>query len=83
VGYNYTSLTGPASAHYNQVNLGADYAVSKRTDLYALFGYQKASGNTLNSSGTVVSADASIGDFGVNSGANSQDVAVVGIRHRF
>ena len=83
VGYNYTSLTGPASAHYNQVNLGADYAVSKRTDLYALFGYQKAGGNTLNSSGTVVSADASIGDFGVNSGANSQDVAVVGIRHRF
>ena len=83
VGYNYTSLTGPASAHYNQVNLGADYALSKRTDLYALFGYQKASGNTLNSSGTVVSADASIGDFGVNSGTNSQDVAVVGIRHKF
>jgi predicted porin len=83
LGYNYTSLTGPASAHYNQVNLGADYALSKRTDLYALFGYQKASGNTLNSSGAVVSADASIGDFGVNSGANSQDVAVVGIRHKF
>ncbi|TKC91181.1 porin [Trinickia terrae] len=83
VGYNYTSLTGPASAHYNQVNLGADYALSKRTDLYALFGYQKASGNTLNASGAVVSAQASIGDFGVNSGTNSQDLAVVGIRHKF
>ncbi|SIO60930.1 porin [Paraburkholderia phenazinium] len=83
VGYNYTSLTGPSSAHYNQANLGADYAVSKRTDLYALFGYQKASGKTLNSSGATVNADASIGDFGVNSGSNSQDVAVVGIRHKF
>jgi predicted porin len=57
--------------------------VSKRTDLYALFGYQKASGKTLNSSGATVNADASIGDFGVNSGSNSQDVAVVGIRHKF
>jgi predicted porin len=83
VGYNYTSLTGPTSAHYNQVNLGADYALSKRTDLYALFGYQKASGSTLSSTGQVISAQASIGDYGVNSGTNSQDLAVVGIRHKF
>ncbi|MFM0044514.1 porin [Paraburkholderia sediminicola] len=83
VGYNYTSLTGPSSAHYNQVNLGADYALSKRTELYALAGYQKASGNTLNASGTVVSAQASIGSYGVNSGTNSQEVAIVGIRHKF
>ncbi|MFM0661454.1 porin [Paraburkholderia sediminicola] len=83
VGYNYTSLTGPSSAHYNQVNLGADYALSKRTELYALAGYQKASGNTLNASGKVVSAQASIGSYGVNSGTNSQEVAIVGIRHKF
>nr|WKF59822.1 Outer membrane porin protein [Paraburkholderia busanensis] len=83
VGYNYTSLTGPSSAHYNQVNLGADYALSKRTDLYALAGYQKASGNTLNGSGKVVNAQASIGSFGVNSGTSSQELAVVGIRHKF
>ncbi|MFM0374121.1 porin [Paraburkholderia aspalathi] len=83
VGYNYTSLTGPSSAHYNQVNLGADFALSKRTELYALAGYQKASGNTLNASGKVVSAQASIGSYGVNSGTNSQEVAVVGIRHKF
>ncbi|CAB3969632.1 porin [Burkholderia cenocepacia] len=63
VGYNYTSLTGPSSAHYNQVNLGADYALSKRTDLYALFGYQKASGNTLNANGAVVKAAASVGSY--------------------
>ncbi|EEF27359.1 Outer membrane porin protein 32 precursor, putative [Ricinus communis] len=81
--YNYTSLTGPSSAHYSQVNLGVDFTLSKRTELYALFGYQKASGTTLNSNGAVVSAQASIGDFGVNSGTNSQDLAVVGIHHKF
>ncbi len=83
VGYNYTSLTGPASAHYNQVNLGADYALSKRTDLYALFGYQKASGNTLNANGAVVKAAASVGSYGVNSGTDTQELAIVGIRHKF
>ncbi|MGE8579035.1 MAG: porin [Burkholderia contaminans] len=83
VGYNYTSLTGPSSAHYNQVNLGADYALSKRTDLYALFGYQKASGNTLNANGAVVKAAASVGSYGVNSGTDTQELAIVGIRHKF
>ncbi|RQR63208.1 porin [Burkholderia sp. Bp9002] len=83
VGYNYTSLTGPTSAHYNQVNLGADYSLSKRTDLYALFGYQRASGNTLNANGAVVKAAASVGSYGVNSGTNTQELAVVGIRHKF
>jgi predicted porin len=83
VGYNYTSLTGQTSAHYNQVNLGADYSLSKRTDLYALFGYQKASGRTLGANGAVVNAAASIGSYGVNSGTDTQELAVVGIRHRF
>ncbi|MET3234450.1 UNVERIFIED_ORG: putative porin [Burkholderia sp. 1263] len=83
VGYNYASLTGPASAHYNQVNLGADYAVSKRTDLYALVGYQKASGETLSSSGALVSAQASIGSYGVNSGTGTQALAIVGMRQKF
>ncbi|MEK6425751.1 MAG: porin [Burkholderia gladioli] len=83
IGYSYTSLTGPASAHYNQVNIGALYSLSKRTDLYAVAGYQKSSGNTLNAAGAVVSAQASIGSFGVNSGTNSQELALVGIRHKF
>ncbi|MBN3809600.1 porin [Paraburkholderia sp. Ac-20347] len=83
VGYNYTSLTGPSSAHYNQVNVGGDYALSKRTELYALAGWQKASGHTLNAKGAAVDAQASIGDFGVNSGTDTQTLAVVGIRHKF
>jgi predicted porin len=83
LGYNYTSLTGPSSAHYNQVNLGGDYTLSKRTDLYALAGYQKASGHTLNAAGASVAVQASIGDFGVSSGADNQALVVVGIRHKF
>ncbi|NIE87101.1 MULTISPECIES: porin [Burkholderia] len=83
VGYSYTSLTGPASAHYNQVNIGAVYSLSKRTDLYALAGYQKASGKTLGSGGALVDAKASIGSYGVNSGTDTQELAVVGIRHKF
>ncbi|MBI0331466.1 porin [Burkholderia plantarii] len=83
VGYSYTSLTGPASAHYNQVNIGAVYSLSKRTDLYALAGYQKASGKTLNAAGGQIAAAASIGSYGVNSGTDSQELAVVGIRHKF
>jgi predicted porin len=65
------------------VNLGADYALSKRTDLYALFGYQKASGNTLNASGAIVKAAASVGSYGVNAGTDTQELAIVGIRHKF
>ncbi|PLZ04353.1 porin [Burkholderia sp. WAC0059] len=83
LGYNYTALTGPASAHYNQANLGIDYTLTKRTDVYALAGYQKASGHTLDSAGRLVRARAAIGNYGVSSGASSQALSLVGIRHRF
>jgi len=83
LGYNYTKASGPASANYNQFNLGADYALSKRTSLYALAAYQKANGSTLNASGATVAATAVVGDYGVNSGASNQALAIVGIRHRF
>jgi predicted porin len=83
LGYNYTSLTGPASAHYNQVNAGLDYALSKRTSLYALTGYQRASGTTLSQTGALVPAVASIGSYGVNSGTNTQWLTTVGIRAKF
>lgn len=82
-GYNYTLLTGPAHANYNQFNFGADYALSKRTSLYALIGYQKANGTTLNAAGKTVAAQASVGDLGVNSGTDSQLITSVGIRSRF
>lgn len=82
-GYNYTSLTGPTSAHYNQFNLGTDYALSKKTDLFALAGYQLANGHTLSSSGAVTGAQASIGDYGISSGSSRQALAIVGMRQKF
>jgi predicted porin len=83
VGYNYTRLNGPASANYNQFNAGLDYALSKRTSLYALAAFQKANGTTLSSTGTLTAATASIGSYGVNSGGSKQALAIVGIRERF
>ena len=84
-GYDYTKGYGNnVDASYNQFSLGADYSLSKRTDLYALAGYQKASGNTINAStGTLVAATASFADFGNDSGSNSQTMVMVGIRHHF
>jgi predicted porin len=83
VGYVFTKSSGDASATYNQVNIGYDYSLSKSTELYALGGWQKANGTTLNSSGKVVAADASIGSFEVNSGTDSQGLIAIGMRHRF
>ncbi|PRE45518.1 porin [Burkholderia multivorans] len=82
-GYNFTKSSGAASARYHQFNLGYDYALSKQTDLYALAAYQRASGTTESASGHAIAADASIGSYGINSGANSQALAAVGIRHKF
>jgi predicted porin len=83
VGYIFTKSSGDASATYNQVNVGYDYSLSKRTELYALAGWQKASGSTLNSKGNVVPANASVGSFEVNSGTDTQGLVAIGIRHRF
>jgi predicted porin len=82
-GYNFTKLNGPASASYHQGNLGVSYLLSKRTTVYWVGGYQKANGTSLSSTGTVVSAQASVGSYGVNSGTSSQLVTVVGLRHKF
>jgi predicted porin len=83
LGYIFTKSSGDASATYHQVNIGYDYSLSKSTELYALAAWQKASGTTLNSSGKVVAANASIGSFDVNSGTDTQGLVAIGIRHRF
>ncbi len=83
LGYTYMHLGDAAQGHFNQVDLSVDYALSKRTDVYVLGAYQKASGNN----GTTP-LQAQIGDstsyFGP-SGSNSQSqlAARVGIRHKF
>jgi predicted porin len=84
-GFDYTKGSGDnVTVAYNQFSLGADYFLSKRTDVYALAGYQKASGNTISATtGDVVPAVASMGDFGNDASTNKQAMAMVGVRHKF
>jgi predicted porin len=52
--------------------------------LYSLAAYQRASGNTISATtGQVVAATASVGDFGNDASNNTQTMFMVGIRHRF
>ena len=85
--YDYTRNTGAASTlpgvngsggRYNQFSVGIDYALSKRTDVYALGAYQIASG--YDSTGQAASAQ--LGSL-AGSGNNRQAVARLGIRHKF
>ncbi|MFL9964468.1 porin [Paraburkholderia sediminicola] len=83
VGYSYTKSSGNTSATYHQVSLGADYNLSKRTDVYLVGAYQHASGETLSADGTaVVSAQASIGSYGYG-GTSTQELVALGLRHKF
>jgi predicted porin len=87
-GYDYTagtSIQGQSGPKYNQFNLSTFYFLSKRTALYGLGGYQKASGKTLDQYGNIVNATASIGDVanGISSAGDTQTLVRVGIRHTF
>jgi predicted porin len=79
-GYTYTNATQSGnSGHWNQGNLALDYALSKRTDVYGLVVYQKASGN-----GVQAQIGSSTSFFGPSgTGSNNQIAARVGIRHKF
>jgi len=74
--YTYTNAKQDGqNAHWNQFGLQADYALSKRTDVYAQAVYQRASG-----------ANASIYNGDINalsSSSMNQTAATVGLRHRF
>jgi len=83
LGYSYTKSSGDTSAKYHQVSLGADYSLSKRTDVYLVGAYQHASGQTRDATGTaVVNAQASVGSYGY-AGTSSQELVAVGLRHKF
>jgi predicted porin len=83
LGYSYTKSSGNTSASYNQVSIGADYNLSKRTDVYFIGAYQHASGDTLNDDATaVVAAQASVGSYGYG-GTTSQELFALGLRHKF
>ena len=72
-----------AKGHWNQGDLSVDYALSKRTDVYALGIYQIASGRngTQDVQAQIGSSTSFFGPSGA--GADSQLAFRVGVRHRF
>lgn len=76
--YDYTKGYGLGDAKYHQAMLGADYLLSKRTDLYVDGVYQHASGTDSTNRPAV----ANINLLSPSSTSN-QIAAVVGIRHKF
>ena len=76
--YGYTKGYGVTNEKIHQAMLGADYFLSKRTDLYAVGIYQHASGK--NSFGA--NATAQITTLSPSSSQN-QLAAIVGIRSKF
>jgi predicted porin len=83
LGYTYTHGSGDTSASYNQVSLGGDYNLSKRTDLYLIGAYQHANGTQRQNRTSTITADASVGSYGYQSGSSSQTIVSLGIRHKF
>jgi general bacterial porin, GBP family len=74
--YTYTRGSLDAtSPHWNQFNLQADYALSKRTDVYLQGVYQQVN------EGAIV--DANINGLGSASSNNKQVAVTAGLRHRF
>ena len=81
LGYTFSDLGGNLEGKWHQINAVVDYALSKRTDVYASGAYQKASGSN---NGTPVQAEiGSSASFIGSAGANTQFVTRVGLRHRF
>ena len=78
VAYDYTKGYSVASQKIHQGVLGADYFLSKRTDVYVDGIYQHSSGT--NSAG--VTSTAQINGLSPSSTSN-QVAAIVGIRHKF
>jgi predicted porin len=82
-GYTYMHLSGANTGHWNQADLSVDYALSKRTDVYALGIYQIASGSN---KGADVQAQigSSTSYFSTSgNGSDNQLAFRVGIRHKF
>ncbi|CAB3724437.1 hypothetical protein R8871_05165 [Paraburkholderia graminis C4D1M] len=85
LGYTFSDLSDRFEGKWHQINGAVDYALSKRTDIYLLAVYQKASGSN-SVAGRSVQVQAEIGSapsFIGNAGANSQLVTRVGLRHKF
>lgn len=78
IGYNYTKGYGVNDAQYHQGVIGADYLLSKRTDVYADVVYQHASGTDSTGNKAVANLTGASA-----SSTQNQVLAVVGIRPKF
>ncbi|KKB61497.1 hypothetical protein WM40_22825 [Robbsia andropogonis] len=90
--YNYTfgqkvdAASQTSAPRYQQIAGKAIYSLSKRTGFYLFAGYQHAYGQTLNASGQIVNAQASVGDAmngGSNSSGRSQALVRIGMYNKF
>ncbi|WP_186200930.1 porin [Burkholderia gladioli] len=81
--YTYTRMHDAFGGHWNQVDASLDYALSKRTDVYLLAIYQRASGRNgaQDVQAQIGSSTAFFGPSG--NGTSNQVAARVGIRHKF
>lgn len=71
-------VAGRGGARYQQLNLGADYFLSKRTDLYLVAVGQKASGTDSTGKAAVAAID------GLTASSNSKQLLITaGIRQKF
>jgi predicted porin len=81
VAYDYTrnsGASGVGSAEYNQASAGLDYFLSKRTDLYFIAVYQKASGTDSTGKEAVASINQ------LTPSTSDRQVAIrFAIRHKF
>jgi predicted porin len=77
VGETYTGVRqAGVSGHFWQTNLGADYNLSKRTDVYLTGVYQKATANMR------ANIDAATQN-NIGASGQNQTLVVAGIRHKF
>lgn len=84
LGYTYMNAYDAFEAHWHQIDASFDYAFSKRTDVYALAVYQKASGQNRSVETQAAIGSSSGSYFGTSGlGENNQLAFRVGIRHKF
>ncbi|RZF26221.1 porin [Paraburkholderia sp. UYCP14C] len=79
--YNYTkgsSIEGKTGAAYHQFGTGVDYLLSKRTDVYLIGVYQKASGTDSTGKPAVAAINGPSA-----SSDDKQAVVRIGLRHKF
>jgi len=82
-GYTYMHLSDANTGHWNQADLSVDYALSKRTDVYALGIYQIAAGRNKGQD-LQAQIGSSTSYFNTSgTGSDNQLAFRVGIRHKF